>query len=113
MKSSGMLLLKRKPMMRNSPLTITIMKERMFWLVVILLFVTNAVSFRAGAYYQKDLRSVKDYQAACVLNDCCRNMVDNIGVDAEEIYCEYIDNLDCDPGLIIRREDMKDYYWSY
>ena len=57
--------------------------------------------------------SIKAYQAACVLNDCCRNMVDNIGVDAEEIYGEYVDNLDCDPKLVITREDINDYSWSY
>lgn len=54
----------------------------------------------------------KHYQAACILNDVCHNMVDNIGVDAEEIYCEYIDNLDC-YGLTITREDINEYYWSY
>ena len=55
----------------------------------------------------------RDYQAACVLNDCCRNMVDNLGVDAEEIYCEYVDNLDCDPKLMVTKEDIKEYAWSY
>ena len=88
------------------------MKERMFWLVVILLLLTNMLSFRAGLS-QRDLQSEKDYQAACVLNDCCRNMVDNIGVDAEEIYCDYLDNLECFPEFVITREDMKRYYWSY
>ena len=58
-------------------------------------------------------KSIKAYQAACVLNDCCRNMVDNIGVDAEEIYGEYVDNLECDPKLVITREDIDGYYWSY
>ena len=57
--------------------------------------------------------SIKAYQAACVLNDCCRNMVDIIGVDAEEIYGEYISNLDCDPALRITREDIDGYSWSY
>lgn len=60
---------------------------------------------------QEQTNGIKDYQAACVLNDCCRNMVDNIGVDAEEIYFEYIDNLDCDSQLSITREDIKKYAW--
>lgn len=58
-------------------------------------------------------KSIKAYQAACVLNDCCRNMVDNIGVDAEEIYCDYIDNLDCDPALRITREDLNEFTYGY
>jgi hypothetical protein len=40
-------------------------------------------------------------------------MVDNLGVDAEEIYCDYVDNLDCDPKLKVTREDINGYYWSY
>ena len=88
------------------------MKKMYLLAAVLLLLATNAVSYWAGSC-SKDLQSEKDYQAACVLNDCCRNMVDNIGVDAEEIYYEYIDNLDCDPDLIIRNDDMKRYYWSY
>ena len=60
---------------------------------------------------QEQTNGIKDYQAACVLNDCCRNMVDNIGVDAEEIYFDYIDNLDCDSQLSITREDIKKYAW--
>lgn len=88
------------------------MKKRTLLAAVLLLLATNAVSYLAGTY-QKDLQSEKDYQAACVLNDCCRNMIDNIGVDAEEIYYEYIDNLDCNPKLIIDQEDMKRYYWGY
>ena len=88
------------------------MKKTYLLAAVLLLLATNAVSYWAGLH-DKDLQSEKDYQAACVLNDCCRNMVDNIGVDAEEIYYEYIDNLDCDPDLIIRMDDMKSYHWNY
>lgn len=62
---------------------------------------------------QEQVRSIKDYQAACVLSDCCRNMVDNIGVDAEEIYGDYVDNLDCDPNLCITRDEIMSYSWSY
>jgi hypothetical protein len=71
-----------------------------------------ALSYGIGRLQEQE-KSIKDYQAACVLNDCCRNMVDNIGVDAEEIYFDYIDNLECDPAMRITREDIKDYSWSY
>lgn len=88
------------------------MKTKQLLAAVLLLLATNAVSYWAGSY-NKDLQSEKNYQAACVLNDCCKNMVDNIGVDAEEIYCEYVDNLNCDPDLVVTQEDMKKYSWKY
>jgi hypothetical protein len=88
------------------------MKTKYLLAAVLLLLVTNTVSYLAGSY-NKDLQSEKDYQTACVLNDCCRNMVDNIGVDAEEIYCDYLDNLDCDSLLTVTRGDLETYYWCY
>ena len=88
------------------------MNKKTLLAAVLLLLATNAVSYLVGSHHGS-LQSEKDYQAACVLSDCCRNMVDNIGVDAEEIYYEYIDNLECDPKLVIDQEDMKRYYWSY
>ena len=71
---------------------------------------TLVLAYMVGRVHEQE-NSIKDYQAACVLNDCCRNMVDNIGVDAEEIYFDYIDNLDCDSQLSITREDIKKYAW--
>ena len=37
----------------------------------------------------------------------------NIGTDAEEIYYDYVDNLDCDSTLRITREDLESYSWRY
>lgn len=71
-----------------------------------------ALSYGIGRLQEQE-KNIKDYQAACVLSDVCRNMVDNIGVDAEEIYCEYIDNLDCDSTLRITREDIVGYRLNY
>ena len=79
---------------------------------ILLGFSLLVLAYSVGRLHEQE-NSIKDFQAACVLNDCCRNMVDNLGVDAEEIYCEYVDNLDCDPKLKITREDIKGYYWSY
>ena len=70
------------------------------------------LAYGVGRLHEQE-KSIKAYQAACVLNDCCRNMVDNIGVDAEEIYFDTIDNLDCDSTLRITREDIMEYSWSY
>lgn len=77
------------------------------------LLVVAIVSFVAGRNTMSNEHE-KDYQAACILSDCCRNMVDNIGVDAEEIYGEYVDNLDCYPDIIVTREELlNNYAWMY
>ena len=88
------------------------MKKRHLLAAVLLLLATNAVSYWAGSC-GKDLQSEKNYQAACVLSDVCHFMMDNIGNDAEEIYFDTIDNLDCDPDLVVTQEDMKRYSWKY
>ena len=88
------------------------MKKMYLLAAVLLLLATNTVSYLAGSY-QKDLQSEKDYQAACVLSDVCHFMMDNIGNDAEEIYFDTIDNLDCDPDLVVTREEIQNYNWIY
>jgi hypothetical protein len=74
--------------------------------------VSLVLAYAVGRLHEQE-QSIKDYQAACVLSDVCHYMVDNIGVDAEEIYFDTIDNLDCDSDLRITREDIKGYSWSY
>jgi len=71
----------------------------------------SVVSFCVGYVFGNN--NTKHYQAACILSDCCHNMVDNIGVEAEEIYYDYIDNLDCYPDVTITREEIERYGWSY
>ena len=73
---------------------------------------TIVLAYMLGRVHEQE-NGIKNYQAACVLSDCCRNMVDNLGTDAEGIYYDYIDNLDCDSTLRITREDIKEYSWSY
>lgn len=58
-------------------------------------------------------KSVKDYQAACILSDACRNMMDKLGADAEEIYHEYVDNLDCFEHIVVTGEDIEGYAMGY
>ena len=36
-------------------------------------------------------------------------MVDNIGLEAEEIYCEYLDNLDCYSEITVTKEDIEEF----
>ena len=70
------------------------------------------MAYAVGRLHEQE-QSIKDYQAACVLSDVCHYMVDNIGVDAEEIYFDTIDNLDCDSTLRITREEIQRYNWNY
>lgn len=70
------------------------------------------MAYALGRLHEQE-KSIKDYQAACVLSDVCHYMVDNIGVDAEEIYFDTIDNLDCDSTLRITREEIQMYNWNY
>lgn len=70
------------------------------------------LAYAVGRLHEQE-KSIKDYQAACVLSDVCHYMVDNIGVDAEEIYFDTIDNLDCDSTLRITREEIQRYNWNY
>ena len=70
------------------------------------------MAYALGRLHEQE-KSIKDYQAACVLSDVCHYMVDNIGVDAEEIYFDTIDNLDCDSTLCITREEIQRYNWNY
>ena len=74
--------------------------------------VSLVLAYAVGRLHEQE-QSIKDHQAACVLSDVCHYMVDNIGVDAEEIYFDTIDNLDCDSDLRITREEIQQYYWNY
>ena len=73
---------------------------------------TMILAYMVGRVHEQE-NCIKDYQAACVLSDICHNMVDNIGVDAEEIYFDYIDNLECDPAMRITRDEITKYNWHY
>jgi len=70
------------------------------------------LAYWCGRLHEQE-QSIKDYQAACILSDVCHYMVDNIGVDAEEIYWDTIDNLDCDPRFKVTKEEIEKYNWGY
>lgn len=73
-----------------------------------LLIVGCMVSYNVGIAVGHN-KHTKDYQVAQIMTTCCNNMVDNIGLEAEEIYYEYIDNLDCYSGITITKEDIEQY----
>lgn len=60
----------------------------------------------------------RDYEAACLLMDCMRSMMDSeeIGSEVEESYYEWFQDLDM--GIYNTEElkdirDLEDYYWCY
>ena len=64
-----------------------------------------------------DLDHTKDYQAACILSDICRMALDDPYLDNggfEDLYWDYILNLDTDPSVDITWEQVhRDYYHMY
>jgi PBP1b-binding outer membrane lipoprotein LpoB len=73
-----------------------------------LLIVGCMVSYNVGKTVEHN-QYTKDYQVATIMTTCCNNMVDNLGTEAEEIYYEYIDNLDCYSEITVTEEDIDNY----
>jgi hypothetical protein len=73
-----------------------------------LLIVGCMVSYNAGRTVEYR-QHTKDRQVASIMTTCCNNMVDNIGLEAEEIYCEYLDNLDCYSEITVTKEDIEEF----
>ena len=88
------------------------MKKIKVLAAVALLLAISAVSYQVGRNSKENVGS-KDYQVACMLSDICRIMMDNLGNDAEEIYYDYVDNIDCDPEAVITKDEIRNYYWCY
>ena len=92
---------------------------------VLLLLATNAVSYWAG-FHQRDLQSVKDYEAACLQADFIRYIIDNfdgetemanIGMEIENSYEEFFQELDnhniWKTDYVKSIKDFDNYYWCY
>ena len=80
---------------------------------VALLLATSAVSYQVGRNSQVDVAS-KDYQAACMLSDICHFAMDNDeSGEFEELYWDYVDNIDCDSKAVITKEEIQKYNWIY
>ena len=86
------------------------MKKMYVLAAVALLCGVSAVSYSIG---QTNAQSAKDYQAACMLSDICHFAIDNGNTEFEELYYDYIDNIDTDPKDIITREEIQKYSWIY
>lgn len=84
------------------------MKQLKSLIIPITLVILYALSYYLGRLSATNEHS-KDYQVAQIMTTCCNNMIDNLGNDAEEIYHEYIDNLDCYPDITITKEDIDKY----
>ena len=84
------------------------MKTLKFLAAISLLFVGCMVSYYVGVAVGHS-KHTKDYQVACIMATCANNMVDNLGTEAEEIYYEYLDNLDCYSTITVTKEDIDNY----
>ena len=76
-------------------------------LYIILVALVSILSYYVGVS-DATKQTTKDYEVATIMTTCCNNMVDNLGTDAEEIYYDYIDNLDTS-SLSITKEDIAKY----
>jgi len=73
-----------------------------------------ALGVSAGYSVGKDsYRSIKDYQSACMLGDICKFAIENGNFEFEELYEDYLGNLECDPKVIVTREEIESYSWIY
>lgn len=89
------------------------MKKIKYLAAVVLLLATSAVSYQCGKNSQVNVNS-KDYQAACMLSDICHFALDHDeSGEFEEIYYDYIDNIDCDPDAVITKTEIQKYNWIY
>lgn len=84
------------------------MKTIKLFAAISLLIAGCMVSYEIGKA-EEHSQHVKDCQIAQIMTTCCNNMVDNIGLEAEEIYYEYIDNLDCYSEILVTKEDIENY----
>jgi hypothetical protein len=86
------------------------MKVLNYMAAVALLCGVSAVSYSIG---QTSAQSTKDYQAACLLGDICKFAIYNGNTEFEELYEDYLGNIDCDPRVLITREEVEQYSWVY
>jgi len=75
-----------------------------------LLLAVSTVSFSIG---RTSTQSTKDYQVACLLGDICKFAIDNGNTEFEELYEDYLGNIDCDPRVLVTREEVEQYTWIY
>lgn len=87
------------------------MKYLKCFAAVTLLFAVSTVSYQVGRNSNVDAAS-KDYQAACMLGDICHFALDNCE-DFEDLYWDYVDNIECDSKATITKEEIQKYYWCY
>lgn len=80
--------------------------------IPLIIFLTIFISYTIG-YEDASLENQKNYQAACIFNHICKNMMET-NSDVEENYYDCLDNLDCYDSVIVTRKDMiNKYNWKY
>ena len=81
------------------------------FLLCIVCLVSGAICYASS---DTDSIQSKDYQAACIyrqiIDELLYHMNDREKVEAEEIICNVLENLDCYPEILIAREEMEKNY---
>lgn len=78
-----------------------------YFILICIAYIACGIGYHIGKC-EANKQHAKDYQVASIMTTCCNNMIDNLGLEAEEIYYDYIDNLDC-YNLSITKEDIAKY----
>lgn len=87
------------------------MKSLKILAAISLLLVGCMVSYHLGRQSRQ-----KDYEAACILSDICRNALDYDILDKpgfEDLYYGVLDDLDCYNTHITKEELHNNYSWCY
>lgn len=87
------------------------MKYLKYLAAIAILLGVSIVSYNIGRY-----QNIKDYEAACILSDICRNALDYDILDKpgfEDLYYGVLDNLDCYDSHITKEELHHNYSWCY
>lgn len=85
--------------------------------VVVILLIAWILAF-GGYCVGYNNAHTRDFEAACLLMDCLRNMMDSeeIGSEVEESFHEWFDDLDMGIYNTSKLTDIKqldEYYWCY
>lgn len=83
---------------------------------VVLLSVVSAVSFNAGCWITKNQVSQqmeKDFQAACLLGDVLHILSDSLGPKVDEIYNDYMFDIEDNAFIVVTKDELEEYYFGY
>lgn len=90
----------------------------MMWVKVLFVCLVAYIIGLLGFCIGSTSTHTRDYEAACLLHDCIRTMMDDeiIGSEVEEHYYEFFQDLDMgvyNTKKLTDIDQLKEYYWCY